>query len=252
MSYYSDDDYYDYYYTRLEPGLGYIRKPLITSVIGNFDDNNNGSGEKEEEGCLYCGIVLEYSDKAKRKFCFKCGWPLTAEELKSLAAKDFQPATIDEEKVLPNNDIRIDKIGGTSVGGAGAGGDAASIRRNEEGFTPMKRGANSDAVARREQREGVGSGFIAPLRSRPEKKKKPTDPDIARIENQGGYVFESTEIIPKGGMETYNPQTQRAINERERQYRRRTGRPEFEVGEISNQNASGLNVGGSSSRKKEE
>jgi hypothetical protein len=195
----------EYHYGWRDIGLGPIRtEPTIRGVFGNFDFMKEEQQKYEEpKGCEFCGIVLTYSDKIKKSFCTKCGHPLTEEDRRILSTPGASVVpTIDKERVLPNNEIEIDDIGGTG----------SMIRKNEEGFTPMKRGANSDSVSRREQTEGIGSGYIKALPSSSRDKKRnnpnlyrtpsgdliPLDSDRRKMIDEGKIIISAKDEIPEG------------------------------------------------------
>jgi hypothetical protein len=229
----------DYYYNWRDIGFGPVRtKPMISHVIGNFDDNNNNEPYlKESDFCSVCQCELVYIDRIKKKVCRDHGCNLTPEEQRILSTKREDDPTIDKAKVLPNRDIEIDEIATTTAG-------AGIIRKNEGGFTPMKRGANSDAIARREEAE-TGGGYTVAIPSRRSKKKEDPndfDPDglKAKLEAQGAYIISSEITMPKGVdvKQTYNSE-----QELYRQKQMRLREP-FEVGPVvvDNDENSGLKV----------
>jgi hypothetical protein len=194
----------DRYHSWRDIGMGPTRRePLIKNVIGNFDFNNEVDNRyTQPKGCPFCAIVLTYSDKIKKHFCCKCGHPLTEEDRRILDGRDppIKP-TIDKQRVLPNNnEIEIDSVGSTADAAGG-------IRKNEEGFSPMKRGANSDVVTSREQADGIGSGYIKTLPSKGGKKSNlyqtpsgkliPLDPDRQNLINSGKLIIDANDIIPE-------------------------------------------------------
>ena len=229
----------DRYYGWRDIGTGPRRtEPLIKNVIGNFDYMKDEQMVEPPPGCEFCGIVLTYFDKIKKRICTRCGHPMTDEDKRILDGIDtpIKP-TIDKQKVLPNNDIEIDDTGSTAT--------ATSIRKNEEGFRPMKRGANSDVVTSREQAGGIGSTFIKKLPSRGGKKQNlyetpngkliPLDADRQKMINQGKIITDAEDIIPSG------PGVIEAISSNELRQRES---PEYRECFRKYDESSGLSVGG--------
>jgi hypothetical protein len=213
----------DYHYSWRDIGLGSIRREEPMPIIGNFDFMKEQY--REPKGCEICGVVLTYSDKIKKSFCTRCGRPLTEEDRMILSGAD---------KDAPRE---IDEIGATS----------STIATGDSGATAMKRGGNSDKIARQEEGNVIGTGFIQALPSR----RKQNNPNSILDENdgtrrvmerQGAYLTHSEVKMPTPGVdvkETYDAGTWHAMNEREYYYRRRN----YGRGLDFDNQSSGLKVG---------
>jgi hypothetical protein len=223
----------DYHYGWRDIGMGPRRKePLIKGVYGNFDFNNQVDERYvQPKGCPFCSIVLTWFDKIQKHICTKCGHPMTEQDRRILEGREDPTPTIDKQKVLPNNDIEID----------------------ESGFTPMKRAGNTDVLTRREQADGIGSGYVKTLPSRRDKKSGlyetpsgkliPLDPDREKMLNQGYILTDGEDIVHESSSNTWETITPSELRMRENPKHRDRFR--------SYDEPSGLSVNGRSGYKDE-